>query len=240
MTSARTVARHQAVYRALLVLYPGSFRRSYAEPMVQVFGDRVRDVGARTWLRTVPDLIRTAPTERIEATMAHRSPGTQVVAVALAVLGAVVVAIGLGGGATLVVALAVVLVLVSQRHLFASLPHGERAPLRHAAVQSWWAPVAALLGVAMIFGGVATIFEAHNLSGRIAGSGLLMAFGGAMLIGLMQRPFDRQGGNTLVLLGTIPPLLFFWAILPPLAAILVWVGVLTGGFRNESVAPALP
>jgi hypothetical protein len=92
----------------------------------------------------------------------------------------------------------------------------------------------------MVLGGVATIFEAHNLGGRIVGSGLLMAFGAAMLIGLMQRPFDRQGGNTLVLLATIPALLFFWAIVPPLSAIVVWVGVLTGGFSDQVVAPAVP
>jgi len=35
-------------------------------------------------------------------------------------------------------------------------------------------------------------------------SALLLAFGGAMLIGLMRRPFDRVVGNSLILLATIP------------------------------------
>src|SRR4051794_22389064 len=50
---------HLRLYRALLVLFPRSFRRGYREPMLQLFGDCVRARGAKTWLRTVPDLIRT-------------------------------------------------------------------------------------------------------------------------------------------------------------------------------------
>lgn len=240
MTPLRSSARHQALYRALLVLYPRSFRERYAEPMAQLFGDRLRDVGARTWLRTVPDLARTVPTQRIEATMARLGSGARVLALAFIVLGATVVSISFGGGASLVVAFAVVVVIATQRRLFASLPFGDRAPLRHAVVQAWWAPVAGLLGAMMVLFGVGTIFEAHNWGGRIVGSSLLMAFGFAMLFGLMRRPFDRTSGNALILLATIPPLLFFWVIVPPLMAIAVWIGVLRGGFSEHPVAPAAP
>jgi hypothetical protein len=231
--------RQCSLYRALLVLYPRSFRRGYREPMVQLFGDRVPDVGAKAWLRTIPDLARTAPKERIEATMAHMGSGTRVVAIALIVLGAVVVSIGAGGGAVPVVALAVIALLVSQRRLVAAVPsRGERAPLRHAVVQTWWAPVAALLGAMELFFGFGTIFEAHNLGGRIIGSSLLMAIGVVMIYGLVRRPFSRQAGNMLILLATIPPLLLFWVIVPPIMAIVVWVGVISSGFSEPSVAPA--
>jgi hypothetical protein len=236
MASPRSIARHRTLYRGLLGLYPRAFRRTYAEPMAQVFCDRVRDVGAKAWLRTAPDLVRTVPTERIEAAMLRLGPGARVVALALAVLGATVVALGLGGGVIPFVALAVVVILVRQRQLFTAIPAGERAPLRHALVQAWWAPVAGLLGVAMVLFGIGTIFEAHNWGGRIVGSALLMAFGLAMLFGLVRRPFSRQAGNALILLATIPPLLFFWVIVPPVAAIVVWVGVISGGFSDE---PAL-
>ncbi|MGI9023490.1 MAG: hypothetical protein ACR2HV_09735 [Acidimicrobiales bacterium] len=238
--SARSVARQRALYRALLGLYPRSFRTGYAEPMAQVFGDQLRQAGARAWLRTVPDLARTVPAERIDAMMARLGPGGRVAALAFVVLGACVVAVGFGGGPVVVVAVAVVAVLVSQRRMFASIPGGDRAPLRHAVVQAWWAPVAGLLGLAMLVAGVGTIFEAHNLGGRIVGSSLLLAFGGAMLFGLMRRPFDRQAGNTMILLATIPALLFFWVIVPPLAAIVIWVGVLQGGFSERPVSPAVP
>jgi hypothetical protein len=171
-------ARHRALYQSLLVLYPRSFREGYADPMAQLFADRVRDVGAKAWLRALPDLLRTVPIERIEAVMSRLGPGARVLALAFAVLGAAAVTIGIGAGAAPIIAVAVVAVLISQRQLFASLG-GERAPLRHALVQAWWAPIAGLLGGAMVLAGIGTIFEAHNLGGRIFGSSLLLAFGGA-------------------------------------------------------------
>jgi hypothetical protein len=208
--------------------------------MVQLFGDRVRDVGTRAWLRTVPDLVRTAPKERIEATMSHIGSNGRVVVLALIVLGAVVVGIGTGGGVIPVVAVGVIALAYSQRRLVAAMPsRGERAPLRRAVVQTWWAPVAALLGAMELFFGFGTIFEAHNLGGRIVGSTLMMAFGLAMFYGLVRRPFSRQPGNMLILLATIPPLLLFWVIVPPIMAIVVWVGVITGGFSEQPVAPAV-
>ena len=234
MAPGRPADRHQALYRALLVLYPRSFREGYADPMVQLFADRVRDVGAKAWLRVIPDLVRTIPVERIEAVMSRLGPGARVLALAFAVLGATAVSIGIGAGAAPIIAVAVVAVLVSQRRLFASLG-GERAPLRPALVQAWWAPIAGLLGGAMVLAGVGTIFEAHNLGGRIVGSTLLMAFGGAMLFGLMRRPFARTAGNAAILLATVPALALFWMIVPPLAAIAVWVGVLASGFEEPAV-----
>ncbi len=240
MESPRSIARHQALYRALLSLYPRSFRDAYAEPMAQLFGDHLRQIGTRAWLRTGPDLARTVPIERREVIMAGLSSVRRVLVLALVVLGATVVSIGLGGGAVVIVAIAVVALLVTQRRLFVSAPLGERAPLRHAVVQAWWAPVAALLGLTMVVAGVGTVFEAHNWGGRIVGSALLLAFGSGMLLGLMRRPFDRVVGNSLILLTTIPALLFFWVIVPPLAAIVVWFGVLSSGFDNRPVATTIP
>ena len=155
-------------------------------------------------------------------------------ALAFAVLGATAVSIGIGAGAVPIVAVAVVAVLVSQRRLFAL--GGERAPLRHALVQAWWAPVAGLLGAAMVLAGIGTVFEAHNLGGRIVGSSLLVAFGGAMLFGLTRRPLARTAGNALILLATVPAIVMFWMIVPPLAAIAIWVGVLASGFEEPAVA----
>src|SRR5205807_1678717 len=98
MPSTRSAARHCSIYRAVLRLYPRSFRNDYGEPMAQLFADRVRDVGGKAWLRTIPDLIRTVPVQRTEAAMSLSS-GARVVAIALIVLGATVVSVGLGGGA---------------------------------------------------------------------------------------------------------------------------------------------
>ena len=89
----------------------------------------------------------------------------------------------------------------------------------------------------MIVGGIGTVFEAHNLGGRIFGSSLLMALGAMMLLGLMRRPFDRVMGNSLILVATVPAFAFFWIIVPAVAALLVWIGVLRAGFSDEP-APA--
>lgn len=82
-------ARHERVYRGLLRLYPTAFRARFADEMVQLFSDQLRDartegapVGtARTWLRTLGDLAVTATSEhaRRDRTVAHSltaSPST--------------------------------------------------------------------------------------------------------------------------------------------------------------------
>jgi hypothetical protein len=232
-------SRHEAVYRALLALYPRSFRDSYGEPMAQLFGDRLRDRGRRVWLETGPDLIRTLPVQRMEAVMARLSSGARVAALAVVVLGAVLVSVGFGGGAAplLVVLAAVGLIaaVVKEHRIF--MFFGERAPLWPSVVQAWWTPIAALLGAVMIAGGIGTVFEAHNVGGRVFGSSLLLGMGGMMLLGLMRRPFDRVAGNSMILVATIPAFAFFWVIVPPVAGLLVWIGVLSGGFGERLVNP---
>lgn len=59
------------VYRALLRLYPADFQACYADQLVQLFGDQLREArtagargaGLRTWLRTLADLAVTAVSE---------------------------------------------------------------------------------------------------------------------------------------------------------------------------------
>jgi len=41
-----------------------------------------------------------------------------------------------------------------------------------------------------------------------------------------------------ILLATTPALLFFWVIVPPLAAIVIWIGVLSSGFSDRRAVPA--
>jgi hypothetical protein len=231
---------HLRIYRALLVLYPRSFRQGYREPMLQLFGDCVRDRGAKAWLRTVPDLVRTIPALRLEAVMSGPGPtASKVAAFALLAFGAVVIAMGLGGPVlTAAILLAVITVLALGRGALGPLFRGERAPLRHALAQTWWAPVAGFAGGALLFLGVGTIFEAHNWGGRIFGSAILLAFGFGMLYGLTRRPFSRSSGNALILITTIPGFLFFWVIIPTVISLVIWIGVFTSGFEDKSVAAA--
>ena len=232
-----SIERHTRAYRALLTLYPRQFRATYADPMVQLFGDCLRERGPRAWLGAAADLARSIPKQRIEVIVDRLSPAARVLALAFIVLGAVVVSVGFGGPAVAIVALAVVAVAIGQRRLFGSMPFGPRAPLRRAVIQTWWAPIAALLGIAMVLFGVGTVFEAHNLGGRIFGSAASLAFGGSMLFGLKRRPFDRTAGNALVLLSTIPAFPLFWLIVPAVLALVVWIGVLTSGFADRELQP---
>lgn len=232
----RASRRHHSLYRALLTLYPRSFRQEYGEAMHQLFGDRLRELGARAWLETVPDLVRTVPTQRMEAVMASLGPRARVGVLAAFVVGAVAASIGLGGGAVpLLLVLATVLIVARSRAV-TSAPFGERAPLWPAVVQAWWAPLAALLGVATLTFGVGTIFEAQNLGGRIFGSGVLLLLGSTMLLGLMRRPFDRMAGNAMILLATVPALAAFWIVVPAVVALLIWIGVFSAGFGDERTA----
>ncbi len=77
------------IYRRLLALYPPEFRARYADEMVLLFGDQLRDARsgggaggtARTWLRALRDLVVTAASERArrDRTVAHSlaaSPST--------------------------------------------------------------------------------------------------------------------------------------------------------------------
>lgn len=230
---------HLRIYRALLVLYPRSFRREYRDPMVQLFCDCLRDRGARVWLRTVPDVARSVPVLRLEAVMSARHSASRAVAIALVVLAGVVAALGAGGPAMFAaVGIIVVAVLALGRGALVPVFRGERAPLRYALVQTWWAPIAGFAGGALLFFGFGTIFEADNWGGRIFGSAILMGFGGLLLYGLTRRPFARSSGNALILITTIPGFLFFWVLIPPIVALVIWVGVFSSGFSDEAVAPA--
>ena len=72
------VSTSACLYRLLLAAYPARFRREYAEPMVQVFRDSIREAarqrGARgiasLWLATLGDLARTAFVERVSEVIA--------------------------------------------------------------------------------------------------------------------------------------------------------------------------
>lgn len=70
-----------AIYRALLLLYPARFRRTYGEQMALVFRDACRDAARQqglvglswVWSLTLGDLIVTAISERLEQDMSRTS-----------------------------------------------------------------------------------------------------------------------------------------------------------------------
>lgn len=63
----------ERIYRALLTLYPPAFRLRFADEMVQLFGDQLRDAQSRdrplgvmtAWFRILGDLLVTAASEHV-------------------------------------------------------------------------------------------------------------------------------------------------------------------------------
>ena len=65
---------HHQLYRGLLRLYPADYRTRFAEQMVQLFGDQVRDDGkVRSWLKAMGDIPGSALSEHLRRnrTVAH-------------------------------------------------------------------------------------------------------------------------------------------------------------------------
>jgi hypothetical protein len=92
------------VYRSLLRLYPRSFRRRYAEDLVQHFVDLAHERGQRAaWGRTGLDLLVTVPRYRLESIMSeeHSATALTVAIVGLAAAGVLSVLIGAYPGAVL-------------------------------------------------------------------------------------------------------------------------------------------
>ena len=74
------MSRSERVYRVLLQVCPGAFRREYGPQMEQVFGDLYREAYERggrrgialLWALTITDLARTAVAKRISPAQTMR------------------------------------------------------------------------------------------------------------------------------------------------------------------------
>jgi drug/metabolite transporter (DMT)-like permease len=149
----KALRRQQALYAALLRLYPGGFRRTYGPDIVQVFGDQLRDLGAgTTWSRTLLDLAVTVPRYRLEAFM---HPGSERRGTLILVAGLLVAAItGLavfGPLAAIPLTAVTLIVALTQRTALASaltLPI-ERAAARRTTL-TWLLAAFMLVGLGVL------------------------------------------------------------------------------------------
>ena len=107
-----------------------------------------------------------------------------------------------------------------------------KSELPTALRQEWWAPLAALLAAFWFV--VPTLFLLHGdgaIGDRLT---VLCAWGSglAIVVGLLERQRARRLGSLLILAGSAWSFLFYWMLLPYIAAVVVSVGVLCSGFIN--------
>jgi hypothetical protein len=129
-------------YRALVRLYPRSFRDEYGDDLVALFKDqRVDEPALRVWRRAVLDLAVTVPTQHLEAHM-HRSSQRTVTVLAA---GGAVIALAVG---SVVGSVAVPALAVAVGAMWVSFASWRTNQVVDAP--AWWKRVA--LGVALIAG----------------------------------------------------------------------------------------
>ncbi|HEV8650229.1 MAG TPA: hypothetical protein VG276_12660 [Actinomycetes bacterium] len=142
--------RHQALYTALLGLYPSGFRRTHGPDIVQVFGDQLRDLGARaTWSRTLLDLAVTVPRYRLEALM---HPGPDRPGALVLVAGLLVAALAalyiIGPLAAIPLAAVTLAVALAQRSALArALDSPTEHPAARRAALTWLVAAVLLAGL---------------------------------------------------------------------------------------------
>lgn len=222
----RSLRIHVGTYRMLLHLYPPSFRREYGRLMTQAFSDRLKERGGRrTWLLIVPDLWFSIPKQIAEVTiMDQRWIG---VVAGLATL-MVLTALGLGLGsplAMIVGAVGLVGLLLGLSRKATDRPteylYGGVPPKRW----KWWTVLAMLLAAVYVLAAIGQLIDDPKAT-NVGALGIMTGFAGMIAFGLHLRGQAKPVGNWLVVFATVPALLFWWAIGPPLVGLAIILGAL--------------
>lgn len=234
MTPERSLALNQRIYRSLLLLYPRAFRQVYGREMVQVFGDKLRDERERSghraslavWLRTLLDLFKSAPTQRMEKTMSREAA----FAIAFALILAVAVAFFMMGVGGLAINVILGVLIIAAIGLGASgflRKKGSRAkpePAGKISAKDWWVVLAAVIGFAEIVAIVGETIRDPKAS-NFAALVVVPTFGALMLAGAWVRTKkSRNAGDWMIVIGVLPLLGLWW--MPPIAVIAVVIMVM--------------
>jgi len=246
MTAERSLARSQRIYRSLLLVYPRAFRQVYGADMVQVFGDRLREEratrGSRAsvavWCRTVLDLFKSAPLQRMERRMSREAAFSILFVLFLAFA---VVAFTLGSeGPGLVVAFVALIatgVVFGLRGSLRKRNSVRSEPAGKLGLSEWWVLLAAVLGAVEIIAALGQLIQEPSLDNAFA----LALIGGAgilVIAGTWFRSRARSTGDWMIVVGILPFLLLFWLIWPPVLAVLVMAMALIDGTRvKRAVQP---
>ena len=103
--------------------------------------------------------------------------------------------------------------------------------------QAWWASLALLVALAQLVMCPLALATDEDTESQIASFVILLAGAAIMLAGLYLRPRRRVPGNVLILVGCVFALLWFWTLLLPIGGIVVAIGVLLSGWRDQPARP---
>lgn len=231
-TPSRSIATHQRLYRTMLLAYPRAFRQVYGADMVQVFGDRLRDererrgrrANLRVWVFTLVDLFKTAPLQRMEKKMTREAAFAVLFAVAL-VAAAAFFATGTGGSVAPFAALGVFIIAALGLALTGSFKK-ERSrgstPARKFGSRDWWVVLAGLLGLVQIVMITGQMINDPKWENAVA-LAIVGGLGALALAGTWFRTRSRSTGDWMIIVGVLPFCALFWAVWPPVIALVVIV-----------------
>jgi len=102
---------------------------------------------------------------------------------------------------------------------------------------TWWTVLAALLATTYVLAGIGQLINDPKATNVVA-LALLTAFAGLIVAGLRLRARSRIAGNWMVILATVPALMFFWVIVPALVALAIIFGAVTEISRATPQVPS--
>lgn len=206
--------------------------------MAQAFGDRLHERGAvRTWAEVGSDLIRSIPEQIMEVSIMNRN---LMPALAAGGAGLVVAAMLFGLGPPMpilfggIVFLTILIALSVKRTPRSSeFSYGAIAP----KAWTWWTVMAVGLGFLYVIPATGQLISNPKAT-HYGALGAACLFAGVIGVGLFLRSRSRTGGNWMVAFATVPALMFFWAIWPPVVAIAVIIGAVKEISGRSPQAPA--
>ena len=116
----------------------------------------------------------------------------------------------------------------------------ERArTLRGAVRQTWWAPIAVLLGVEHAMMIVLMGFSDEDLESRLVGALLLLAGALAAGVGLWLRQDRRWVGSGLLFVSCVLGVFWFWTLFLPVTGVAVAIGMVSSVWLERGARTAL-